>query len=294
MNICLYFKKFPYCQQLSNTSDEQIPNPYESCVTYPAVHRNVKIGNDYDVKTDSKSDEGNVASKTFMKAFDTSSITGKLNLKGVSVSRNSLSRRISSHNSHSETSNVDKLGVVVESDTSTNSSIASGFTLNMFQTRGPFTMKSLLKQDQKAFVEPKSLFSKSVEQQRNVGENNEQIVDYSTINDFSNSINKPQSRSINLSNKSAQNHPHLNVYPGLCGIPRLHDFADPLPSPASAVASLTRDLESDLHQLELRDWAVQGQYVVKPQVNLKNNGDFRGSVFRDILIILIILSIFIG
>ena len=65
----------------------------------------------------------------------------------------------------------------------------------------------------------------------------------------------------------------------MCGIPRLHDFADPLPSPASAVASLTRDLESDLHQLELRDWAVQGQYVVKPQVNLKNTRDFRGITY---------------
>lgn len=46
---------------------------------------------------------------------------------------------------------------------------------------------------------------------------------------------------------------------------RLHEVSDPLPSPASAVASLTRDLESTLHTLDLQA-AMRGQYVVKPQV----------------------------
>lgn len=40
---------------------------------------------------------------------------------------------------------------------------------------------------------------------------------------------------------------------------------NPLPSPASTVASLTRELEDTLQTLDLRA-AMRGQYVVKPQV----------------------------
>ena len=47
--------------------------------------------------------------------------------------------------------------------------------------------------------------------------------------------------------------------------PRLHVFNDPLPNPASTVASLTRELEDTLHTLDLQA-AMRGQYVVKPQV----------------------------
>ena len=42
----------------------------------------------------------------------------------------------------------------------------------------------------------------------------------------------------------------------------------PLPSPASTVASLTRELEDTL-TLDLQA-AMRGQYVVKPQVSLLN------------------------
>ena len=48
----------------------------------------------------------------------------------------------------------------------------------------------------------------------------------------------------------------------MTSVTRLHEVSDPLPSPASAVASLTRDLETTL---DLQA-AVRGQYVVKPQV----------------------------
>ena len=251
----MYFKKFLYCQQISHKSDDQTPYPNESCFTHPAVNKDVKITSDNQRKNEGKPDEVSTGPKTFIKGFDASSITGKLNLKAVSVSRNSLTRRISSNNSSIETSNVDKLVPAVESDASTNSSIASGFTLNMFQTKGPFTLKSLLKQDQKGHEDPKQLAQEYLKQQHTHRISDSEMIDY-----------KPHSALNNPSNKS--NCRNINVYPGQCAIPRLHDFADPLPSPASAVASLTRDLESDLHQLELRDWAIQGQYVVKPQVRL--------------------------
>ena len=45
----------------------------------------------------------------------------------------------------------------------------------------------------------------------------------------------------------------------------MHAFDDPLPSPASTVASLTRELEDTLQTLDLQA-AMRGQYVVKPQV----------------------------
>jgi len=58
---------------------------------------------------------------------------------------------------------------------------------------------------------------------------------------------------------------------------RLHEAAvgggesDPLPSPDSAVASLTRDLETTL---DLQA-ALRGQYVVKPQDDIRTRGDSR-------------------
>ena len=264
----MYFKKFLYCQQLSHISDDQTPYPNESCVTHPAVNKDVKITNDNQRRNEGKPNEVSTAPKTFIKGFDASSITGKLNLKAVSVSRNSLTRRISSNNSSTETSNVDKLVPAVESDASTNSSIASGFTLNMFQTKGPFTLKSLLKQDQKGHEDPKQLAQEYLKQQHTHGISDTEMIDCKPYSVLNNPSNKSNCRNINLSRTTTQYHSHVNSYPGQCAIPRLHDFADPLPSPASAVASLTRDLESDLHQLELRDWAIQGQYVVKPQVRL--------------------------
>ena len=166
---------------------------------------------------------------------------------------------------------MDKLSPAAESDASTNSSVASGFTLNMFQTKGPFAIKTLLKQpDQKRCEEPKQKQSESIKLMQTVEKNYAQTVVFTAHPETNNPVDKSKCRNINLSKEIPQNHPNLNVYPGICGIPRLHDFADPLPSPASAVASLTRHLESDLNQLELRDWAVQGQYVVKPQVTIKS------------------------
>ena len=44
------------------------------------------------------------------------------------------------------------------------------------------------------------------------------------------------------------------------------EFDDSLPSPASTVASVTRELEDTLQTLDLHT-AMRGQYVVKPQVN---------------------------
>ena len=44
------------------------------------------------------------------------------------------------------------------------------------------------------------------------------------------------------------------------------EFDDTLPSPASTVASVTRELEDTLQTLDLHT-AMRGQYVVKPQVN---------------------------
>ena len=41
----------------------------------------------------------------------------------------------------------------------------------------------------------------------------------------------------------------------------------PIPSPASTVASLTRELEDTLHTLDLQA-AMRGNYVVKPQVSI--------------------------
>ena len=267
----MYFKKNFHCHQFSNNSDDQLPNAYESRVTHTDIHRNIKTRNDRQAKNATISDEGKeVVSKTFRKGFDASSITSKLNLKAVSVSRNSLTRRISTNNSSSETSNVDKLGTAVESDASTNSSVASGFTLNMFQTKGPFAIKTLLKQpEQKRCEEPKYTQSKTINLTQTREKNHSQTLVFPDNPDTNNPINKSKCRNITLSKETPQNHPNLNVYPGICGIPRLHDFADPLPSPASAVASLTRHLESDLNRLELKDWAVQGQYVVKPQVTIK-------------------------
>jgi hypothetical protein len=51
----------------------------------------------------------------------------------------------------------------------------------------------------------------------------------------------------------------------LTSTPRMHEFDDPLPSPASTVASLTRELEDTLQTLDLQA-AMKGQFVVKPQV----------------------------
>ena len=47
--------------------------------------------------------------------------------------------------------------------------------------------------------------------------------------------------------------------------PRVSDH--PIPSPASTVASLTRELEDTLHTLDLQA-AMRGNYVVKPQVSI--------------------------
>ena len=47
----------------------------------------------------------------------------------------------------------------------------------------------------------------------------------------------------------------------------MHPFDEPLPSPASTVASLTRELEDTLQTLDLQA-AMRGHYVVKPQVNI--------------------------
>ena len=47
--------------------------------------------------------------------------------------------------------------------------------------------------------------------------------------------------------------------------PRPYFTIEPIPSPASTVASLTRELEDTLQTLDLHT-AMQGQYVVKPQV----------------------------
>ena len=63
---------------------------------------------------------------------------------------------------------------------------------------------------------------------------------------------------------------HGNISPTTTSTPRsLHDQSSssdhPIPSPASTVASLTRDLEDTLHNLDL-EAAQRGLYVVKPQV----------------------------
>ena len=64
---------------------------------------------------------------------------------------------------------------------------------------------------------------------------------------------------------------HGNISPTTTSTPRsLHDQSSssdhPIPSPASTVASLTRELEDTLHTLDLQA-AMRGLYVVKPQVS---------------------------
>ena len=58
--------------------------------------------------------------------------------------------------------------------------------------------------------------------------------------------------------------------------PRPYFTIEPIPSPASTVASLTRELEDTLQTLDLHT-AMQGQYVVKPQVITKSDGMFKSS-----------------
>jgi len=54
--------------------------------------------------------------------------------------------------------------------------------------------------------------------------------------------------------------------------PRPYFTIEPIPSPASTVASLTRELEDTLQTLDLHT-AMQGQYVVKPQDDERSKGD---------------------
>ena len=64
---------------------------------------------------------------------------------------------------------------------------------------------------------------------------------------------------------------NVHGHPTTTSTPRLHESDHPIPSPASTVASLTRDLEDTLHNLDL-EAAQRGLYVVKPQVLCRNNG----------------------
>ena len=78
--------------------------------------------------------------------------------------------------------------------------------------------------------------------------------------------------------------PSVLIGKPLTSTPRLHESDHPIPSPASTVASLTRELEDTLHTLDLQA-AMRGLYVVKPQVSNSMLGSavyiFCAFVFAD-------------
>ena len=273
-NFCLfcshsYFKQKQHSQQLPTLVDEQISNIENHIVAYTAVQASKDKTNQISLKDHGVTYLSNIdARKPLKKGLDASSITEKFNLKAVTVNRSSLSRRLSSNNSSSDTPSLAKMSPTVGSDTSTNSSSMSGFGLNMFQTKRPFAVKAFTKPQREQLCSKESTYLQSetmqIHQDSNIFNHNNILSQGRT--DAEHSANISSSKNMNLLSQTTQTRTNLSSFPGASGFPRLHDFADPLPSPASAVASLTRDLESDLNQLELRDWAVQGQYVVKPQV----------------------------
>ena len=254
-----YFKQKKHNQQLPNLPDEQLPKIHSTCALYTTTHQYKTKSNEFVVKDNQTSIASNrVIQKASKKSFDAASLAGKLNLSG---NRSSLNQRLLSNISMTEIPSIEESGPAYPSDTSTNT---SGFTSNMFQTRKTFALKASCK-EQPCTNPSIGMQSEFMQYQHD----SDIYISKSPLilgNAECHSANTESSRPINSLCQTAHMRPNLSSYPGISGAHRLHDFADPLPSPASAVASLTRDLESDLHQLELRDWANQGQYVVKPQV----------------------------
>ena len=260
-----YFKQKKHNQQLPNLPDEQLPKMHSTCASYTTTHEHRTKSNEFVVKDNPTNISSNSGfQKASKKSFDAASLAGKLNLKAVSVNRSSLNQRLSSNNSTTEMPSVDELGPAYRSDTSTNT---SGFALNMFQTRKTFAVKTFSKEQREPqCTNPSIGMQPELIQRQHDSDNYNPKSLLIQGNAECQSVNVSSSRPMNSLCQTAHMRPNLSSYPGTSGVHRLHDFADPLPSPASAVASLTRDLESDLNQLELRDWANQGQYVVKPQV----------------------------
>ena len=260
-----YFKQKKHNQPLPNIPDEQLPKIHSTCASYTTTHETKTKSNDFLVKdnpTNTATNRG--IQKVSKKSFDAASLAGKLNLKAVGVTGSSLNQLLSSNNSTTEIPSVDELGAAYRSDTSTST---SGFTLNMFQARKPFAVKACSKEQQDhQFTNPSvGMQSDLIEFQRDSDHYNPKSLHIQGNADCQ-FVHASSSRPLNSLCQTTYMRPNHSSYPATSGVHRLHDFADPLPSPASAVASLTRDLESDLNQLELRDWANQGQYVVKPQV----------------------------
>ena len=190
------------------------------------------------------------------------------------VSRASLSRRLSSNNSPADTPAEDQSSRGgTDQDrksfiSAASSSVSSGFSLKPFASK-VFSKQQNEQTDMKGLAYPQ-LEGTQVYDEFNMvhphvvfrGKAREE-------QDSSSSISR--AGNVKLTSQTSQKRPSGGLNSGSSGFARLHEFADPLPSPASAVASLTRDLESDLNAhalLELREWAVRGQYVVKPQVSL--------------------------
>ena len=209
--------------------------------------------------------------------FDTSAITSKFNQMGAAVvSKASMGGRLlSSSNTSAQvdfrTMTDDKSGdgsypTGGQCPVSARSSVTSGFSLNMFQSKKIAAANTTKEHEQ---ITPELQHSKQ-------GERNEDDVNFRVthnqhgIEDRHHHITSRGGSNINLmAGQSSYGRHQTGLTSTTSDFGRLHEFSDPLPSPASAVASLTRDLESDLNAhrlLELRDWALQGQYVVKPQV----------------------------
>ena len=268
----LPLKQTQHTQRFQTITNERLSsakhnNPHDE---FSHVQGNLSTNNAFAIQPNGTNGPDNIdgQAKILKKGFDTSAFTSRINLMGVAVSRTSLSRRLSSNNSPSETPIVERSNPIADSDTSTNSSSTSGFSLNMFHSKKPFIMKPFPKQQQEQIRLKESRYMQSEASQfrHDLGrDNNQRPFLQGKVNEEQH-VSTPRSSNINLTIQHSQVRPSPSLFPGTSGFARLHDFADPLPSPASAVASLTRDLESDLNQLELRDWAVQGQYVVKPQV----------------------------
>ena len=208
--------------------------------------------------------------KTNRKNFEPSALSSLLNLKAVAASRASLTRRFSSNNSPSETPNTEeKYATLVEPDTCTSPSITSGLSMNVFQSKKSFSVNPFSRQQQVGHgICPEKNYSQNdaMKLTCNSKNTNQQHFSLKDISKEPKAYPLSNCNKINVDSPNSHLRSNPTLFSGISGFARLHDFADPLPSPASAVASLTRDLESDLNRLELRDWASQGQYVVKPQV----------------------------
>ena len=250
--------------------------PNNPCEPLSVIHHNLRDSNSTVYTNQASTDQMSIKNaerinsgstghqKHSKKGFDASTITSRINLKAVS--RTSLTRRLSTNSSPSETLCNDQMGATLGSDTSTNSSITSGFSLNMFQTKKPFVAKVFPKQEQQRTEDLRYVQPDPLKLWHDPNSYNQRSLCLQGKPNDDAPIDTSSNCNINLMSQTSQKRPPLSSCPGSSGFARLHYFADPLPSPASAVASLTRDLESDLIKLELRDWAVQGQYVVKPQV----------------------------